>query len=93
MLLINIKLVNTILNVTPVCAPHITNSEEEKNRTFYVNLQDVLNTTTNATKMTILPDLNTRIGNAPIDRVKQRFNEEKHKENGERFLSIKHTPN
>lgn len=61
---------------------------QEQKVTFYENLQDLLDTTRNSEKTIIIGDLNARIGNVPIDGVKQRFNEEVINENGERLIEI-----
>lgn len=87
MMLVTLKIKNNLLNVIPVYAPDITKIKEEKD-TFYENLQDLLDTTKNGEKTIILGDFNARVGNTPLDGVKQKFNEETLNENGERLVEI-----
>lgn len=87
MMLVEMKMENTTLNVISVYAPDITKSKEEKIK-FYENLQDLLDTTTAGTKTIILGDFNARVGNFPIQGVKQRFNEDTINENGERLIEM-----
>lgn len=89
------RLLMITLNIKPykethyisVYAPDITKPQEEKDQ-FYDELQEILNNIPPKDEVIILGDLNARVGNNVIPRVKSLFNEAITNENGDQLSSF-----
>jgi exonuclease III len=78
---------NKHIELISVYAPDISKPRSEC-EDFYTTLQDTLDTIPQDHHIIIMGDLNARVGNDPIPRIKQRFNEEAQNDNGDLLIAF-----